>query len=659
MAYDPNDRWTTAVAGSIHAPVWVLKIAGYDKPYATAANIPAGGPWSDEAALEDAAVDGTFDTAWSAGVPIGWTWVPVTETLSEETSDVWDGRAAVKITAGATPGGTLNTNSLSLDPGKWYTIVVHWKGGTATTTGRVQLYNSTQNESLDTSLVWVGGSAHYVSEDPGTSYVANVTTFQVDAGFGAGDNYSVYLRSNDMVTGEELYFDSVEIYGPADNEYCLNILNPPTGGSGQIDIISGTYSIQDTAVTAIDDADELTGLIATDASGAALSTLINRRATIWGGYRTLDVSDYAAVTTGRITSLRTTREFEGYTFGLSDILNQLDGQVMTGATETEPTTIRGNVVNMYWSILTGTFDTGHATFPLDAVSSDSPGSSSAPTGLGIATTDINETQLTTERDTWRATDTAVLEFYEPVEALEYLQAELFRVFQCQPTVSGDGLIGLKFNMPSLPRSAATEVGTGEILEVNRWERLYRDHLNQFRVWGDYDAQNNEFLTLLYNTDDAADTTDRTNTGETIEWRAESKWLDSAYSGAALATEIASRLRLRYLATPAMVECTVTLKHAGIEQGDVIALTHPHVPDLFAGSRGLTNALMTVLMKRPDYSRGLIRLVLLDTRYRRFGVIAPSGTADFTSATALEVDSFLFISDSAGLMSDGTDGYRLI
>ena len=125
-------------------------------------------------------------------------------------------------------------------------------------------------------------------------------------------------------------------------------------------------------------------------------------------------------------------------------------------------------------------------------------------------------------------------------------------------------------------------------------------------------------------------------------------------------ELAGRMRVRYLKTPALMEALVNFRKRNLEEGDVVALTYPQVPDLLTGERGVSGHLMTVISIRPDFGKGLLRLRLLDTGFRRYGVISPSGTADYTSATDQEKNTFAWISDDAThQMSDGSEGYRLI
>lgn len=452
-------------------------------------------------------------------------------------------------------------------------------------------------------------------------------------------------------------------------------LQEPSGGGVTLDIIAGVQTIQTASFEILDVDDDLTDLISTNVTGGrstgSLSTLINRKVTIYGGDASLAEADYAPIYVGRVVGVSMNRDLTGYVFKAASTDYLLDGQIMVDATSTKPATIRGNVVNVYWSILTGTFDTGHATFPLNEVSS-AGASSTAPTGLGLATSLIDETALVTQRDTWHVDDVIEVRFKEPVNAKTHLQEEFFRIFQCFPAISGDGLIGLKFHAQPVSPADAVTLTEDDIIAITKWDRQFGDHLNKFTFRGDYDVADNEFDTVLYNTETAEDTTDQSNTAETIEYVANSKWLRTApldvgpfdaedYQAVEISEELAGRMRLRYLHTPVLLGMFIHFNRRNLVQGAVVAVTHPDLPDLFTGTRGVADKLMTVIGIAPDYAAGMLNLTLLDTGIKRYGGISPGGTSKaYTAASAKERNTFTWVGAAADNHVGTADpGYYLL
>ena len=435
----------------------------------------------------------------------------------------------------------------------------------------------------------------------------------------------------------------------------VGYLHSIRGGGATVDLLTGVQTVQEVECEVLDVNDEVTDVVAVRAAGAPLTTLVNRKATLYSGFRHLTEAEYEPRFTGRIRGTPWNDNGTGYVFRLSDVGYMLDGRIMTGATEGTPASIVGNVVNVYWSLLTGTFDTGHATFPLTSVSADGA-TSSAPTGLGIATALINEDQLVAQRDTWHIQDTIRADFVDSEDARALLTAELFRAFQSFPAISGDGKLGLRFHVPSLPLSAAAAISEDDVVEIHSWDPSYGDHLNKFTIKGNYSTWSKQFESTLYS---LSDTADQAATGETIEYLVESRWMRTEYDGANLAWELANRMKVRCLHPPVPIEVTVNAHHLAVEQGDVVRVTHPLLVDLFAGSRGVTDHMMTVLAIAPEWDTGNRRLTLLDTGGRRYGLITGDAQASYAASSVVDRETWFYISNDSGVMSDGSDGYRFI
>lgn len=435
-------------------------------------------------------------------------------------------------------------------------------------------------------------------------------------------------------------------------------LEIPAGGARAIDVLDGTATVARFEFELLDVAEDITDLVATEAPGAQVGTLINRKVTLYAGYRQLVESDYAEIFVGRIRGLRWNAAGTGYVVTAYDSSYLLDGEIMANATDGQPTTLRGNAVNVYASILRGVFSTSDPDFPLDFVSVAS-GTTSAPTGLDLADALLNIDQLKDQRDTWHSGTTVQVVFTQPEAARAHLEAEFFRVFQAWPAISGDGLLGCRFHVPALPAATAPVVDTDDILRVVTWRRLLEDHLNSYTYLGDYDEATGDYTDLGVPVR-AEDTANQSATGETIEFRAESRWLRTAYDGLGIAEEMAGRHRIRYLETPAYLELDVSFRKRALEEGDVAAVTHPQLPDLRTGERGLVSRLMTIVSIHPQFEAGVLRLGLLDIGFKRYGVIGPNaGVPEYDTATEAQRSTFFYLCSNAGVMSDGTDGYRFI
>lgn len=98
-----------------------------------------------------------------------------------------------------------------------------------------------------------------------------------------------------------------------------------------------------------------------------------------------------------------------------------------------------------------------------------------------------------------------------------------------------------------------------------------------------------------------------------------------------------------------------------EPGDVIAITHPLIPDRSAGVLGITGKLFEVTNKKVAFYPGLVTLSMIDASYlNTYGLsqIAPNGEADYTSASSGDKARYMFLAGSNAKYSNGDPGNKL-
>jgi hypothetical protein len=471
----------------------------------------------------------------------------------------------------------------------------------------------------------------------------------------AAEQAPVYYLAVNGISGE--HYATAPVRSAAVTK--VLILGTPEGDTTSTDLITGRTTAGRIRVALYDVAGKATDLVGVGRSGAPVSTWRNRLCTLYAGYRSLVEADYIAIWTGRVAGIAMLPGGTGYELDLEDIAASLDGPIMVNATEAKPTIVRGNVVNVFASILRGAFSTSDPDFPLTFVSTDS-GSSAAPTGLGIAAAQLDVAGMKAERDLWHPTDIVEVEFRAQEDGKRYLEEQFLRAFQARIRISGLGLLGFSFLAPGLPGSATpAAIDPATIVEIIAWEHVLSEHLNKFRIRGDWDPDAGTFADL-YAADDPEDTADRAATGETIEYLLESKWIRSTDDGVEIAAELAGRLRQVYLPAPVRLRIGLSFRARRLEAGDVVVVTHPRIPDLRTGTLGIVSRAMIVESLAVDFRRGLLIADLLDANLRRYGVIAPSSvTGDYSTADTAARNTFFFVCNSSNQMADGSDGYRLI
>ncbi len=423
-------------------------------------------------------------------------------------------------------------------------------------------------------------------------------------------------------------------------------LDLPEGGEITLDLINSRPTRQQITVPILDVDDEITNLVAWQNPNNTLGTLINRKLSLYAGYRHLTEADYAPIFVGRIRGVALDPDGRRYVLLVQDIFNILDKELMANATPTKNALVSGNVINVVWSLLTGIFDTAHADFPLVAHSSDGE-FNVAPTGANIARADIDEVLLKSERDTWHPDDRVSTSWQEPINLNTELLQEFYRVFQARPVMTETGKIGFRFRTPALPSSSAPTLDQTQIVQVLGWSRLIREHLNKFTIHGDHDVVTGLFDTVLYRLDTSEDTADRTASQETRELFIESKWLKTFGSqgnldeanGQQIASELSGRSRFLFLPTPVTLSVEVIFAKRDLQIGEPVRVTDPRIPNLQDGTRGVQDVVFLIAGITPDFGRGTLVLDMIDTRFRRYGVIGADSLPVYDSATSVEQNTF--------------------
>lgn len=437
-------------------------------------------------------------------------------------------------------------------------------------------------------------------------------------------------------------------------------LEVPVSSRGVIDLQQGTSTTMSIECVILDIDGEMSALVAWDRTGAPLPTLISARIQIFGGYAHLAEADYAPIFTGRVRNVEMTSDLVAFKFTILDFTTQFDQEIMLNATKSLVSRITGNVVNVVWSIMTGNFSESDPDFPLVGVSTLSESlQTSVPTGLSIPAADIDKDALIIERERWFPNLDVVAEFTQPEEGRAVLELEFMRAFSMFLTVTGDGKVGFKHRIPVLPASSATVLDETLLSGIKNWKRRLDLHANRFRFFGDFRIDTGK-TSVLYEDDTAADLQDRIDTAETISMEITSNWIRSDLNGAIIAAILSSRNRFLFQSTPATFSSKLLFTQRNLEIGDSVSLTHPSLPNLSTGERGIVKQIFMIIGMQPNFKEGVMEIDLLDTRYLRYGIIGAS-LPDYQATSDEQKKTYTFIGQASDnrLGSPLVDGYRII
>lgn len=314
---------------------------------------------------------------------------------------------------------------------------------------------------------------------------------------------------------------------------------------------------------------------------------------------------------------------------------------------TASTKLRGNPLNILLALLTGDFN--NVSWPLlKAVG--------LPTGLGIASSDIDVTGIVKERD--RVYPSAVWEFEinKPASGSSFLERNIYR-WLGYPRILLNGKISFRGFRPVFPDDAP---GLATIVEndVVSWSATREVELHVNRVVLGVDSapaggNASQIVTL-------EDTGDQGVTGEEAEIREESTGLRGADAGVRLAQGRGSVFLRRFVKPPYQVAMRVATRKAAIEVGEDVLLTHPRVPNPSSSLPGVTSRRMEVVERNENMSTGSLELILQDPNFTRPFFIGPAGgLPDYDSASSAEREYGYIAPSGGGNFSDGTPGYEIV
>jgi hypothetical protein len=122
----------------------------------------------------------------------------------------------------------------------------------------------------------------------------------------------------------------------------------------------------------------------------------------------------------------------------------------------------------------------------------------------------------------------------------------------------------------------------------------------------------------------------------------------------LADEIGIRLLKRYKSTPRQVAFQIDAKDATLKTGDLVDVSSRLIQGV-DGAPYLIRCIVTESREVVAGSQYEYTVMQSDDTLGTAVLIAPDGTPDWTSATAEQKATYMYISNDSGLMSDGATG----
>lgn len=245
----------------------------------------------------------------------------------------------------------------------------------------------------------------------------------------------------------------------------------------------------------------------------------------------------------------------------------------------------------------------------------------------------------------------------------WIETEILRPLSAHLKIRGDGTVALSVNRPALPTEATATFDKDNVDDYPAWDHNLRSVINQITINSDFEVVSGEFKRQsIY-----LDATSISENGEARVFAMDQKGIHDDLGGVTIIEDLESRIRLRFGDPAPQIKIVAQVEQLLSEVGDIVYLSHPLLPDLSTGLRGIELRQFQIIKRDADYLNGKMTYTLTDTnRSGKFCVIAPDVSIDddpndfpdYLDAGPND-RQYAFIAGDDGKMSNGDDGCLII
>ena len=383
-----------------------------------------------------------------------------------------------------------------------------------------------------------------------------------------------------------------------------------TGLNQKVTPEEGRATIGGVSAEIMDVNDEITALLATDTY-----FFHRKKTTVKAGYQGMAEADMLTIMTGWITGIKLNKSATGYIFTATDPQKWMQRKIFRGSEDT-PVTLSGNPIDILLKVLTSTGAGTNGAYDLLA----------AVNALGINNAYINVAEIEGVRDDWFPGNSHSMSFTisKRIKAKDFIEKEILKILNLYPVVDGQGRFSVKPFKPPLPTSDSQSVDKDTIIGMPQWDNNLAALVNETEHFYDWNTGTEKYDTI----DHYVESTSVNNRGpgkKPIVLK--SKGLTTGEDGFDIMATRSSRIFERFAVPPVKINFNTFFSKWLSEAGDIISFTHPNMPDIEAGTRGITAKRMEVISRSIDWVRGRVKFSLLDTGFGKgkYGVISPTMT----------------------------------
>ncbi|MBW2030735.1 MAG: hypothetical protein JRJ31_16860 [Deltaproteobacteria bacterium] len=380
-----------------------------------------------------------------------------------------------------------------------------------------------------------------------------------------------------------------------------------TGLSQSVVPEEGRASIGNVVATIADVDDEITALLATDSY-----YFHRRKTTVKVGYVGMNESDMLIIMTGWVTGLKMTKDLDAWEFTITDPQRWMQRKIFRGAEDTS-VSIQGNPLNLLLALLTSTGNGTNGDYDWYESS----------VGLGMSTDYIDVTDIESVRDNWFPGDSNYMKFTitKREVALKWFQREIFKPLNIYPAITGEGKFTVKPLKPPIPAIQTVQsFSDSDMIGLPSYDMNLDAMINEVEFFYDHDGD--DYQTQKFDVDGTS-LNNRGPGSKVLQIKSKGYHSSDPHTTDAVSNRIAHVLE-RWSTPPLAVSFKTTFDKWLSEPGDVVPITHSMLPDVEAGTKGLSDYYMEIINRSVDWHNNLVTMKLLGTGFDRgsYGAISP-------------------------------------
>ena len=519
--------------------------------------------------------------------------------------------------------------------------------------------------------------------------------FTAGTGFTAGTYKIVAFNSQQSVTLQSSPSPSAVGSGGVAtlNITLLPDMQIPKGASQKVDELNGQSNISTFSVNCVDPDDTLK-------LASADPGVIGQLSAFTIGFPGLDVSQFATLHTNRVAAFAPDERGQ-ITITVQDLMIELVSDIFvnggpdpwaigdpTPPQHTPPPSVRdngvpvsssnpryfsGNAMNLLLAVVQNELGLGQATPPALVVTTGG-GSGTGQAGFGINpswqfydgasdATLINPNpyvdvpSILLLRNTQFSGDRMEFTFTAPQSGKSWIEEQILKprglFWVTRPT--GELTLKSMKHPEATAAASATPISDSQIEGIPKTDRWPVINMIQASIPADTEGGGDQ-ATITFVQD-----TSRKLYPSPQPFSLSSDGLRFVYGGFGQLFLVVNRIFNRHaFATP---EYTITTQLQFLLKniGEFFLLTHTKLIDPATGLRGVSNVLVEITDKQPDYAQAKITFKVADTRFMKLPTgafqiaSAAAGIPVWASASPSQRQQYIFISANTGLMSDGSPG----